>query len=140
MPFVFSHVEYCDMHFVYGFCDGNACAAVHEYQRRFLTKGFRLEVYFLVFTRQCVRLVVLQVLLCSLKGRWYEQLTHERKFLRWFREVQVCPLVKLPLTSAYHICRCGELYMRKIYILIMIKGYNILNQATMHNVWICATG
>ena len=35
MPFVFSHVEYCDMHFVYGFCDGNACAAVDEYQRRF---------------------------------------------------------------------------------------------------------
>ena len=30
MPFVFSHVEYCDMHFVYGFCDGNACAAVYE--------------------------------------------------------------------------------------------------------------
>jgi len=35
MPFVFSHVEYCDMHFVYGFCDGNAHAAVEEYQRRF---------------------------------------------------------------------------------------------------------
>ena len=34
MPFVFSHVEYCDTHFVYGFCDGNACAAVQEYQRR----------------------------------------------------------------------------------------------------------
>ena len=34
MPFVFSHVEYCDMHFVYGFCDGNARAAVEEYQRR----------------------------------------------------------------------------------------------------------
>jgi hypothetical protein len=34
MPFVFSHVEYCDMHFVYGFCDGNARAAV-DYQRRF---------------------------------------------------------------------------------------------------------
>ena len=28
MPFVFSHVEYCDMHFVYGFCNGNARAAV----------------------------------------------------------------------------------------------------------------
>jgi len=27
MPFVFSHVEYCDMHFVRGFCDGNARAA-----------------------------------------------------------------------------------------------------------------
>ena len=35
MPFVFSHVEYCDMHYVYGFCDGNALAAVEEYRRRF---------------------------------------------------------------------------------------------------------
>ena len=35
MHFVFSHVEYFDMHFVYGFCDGNARAAVDEYQRRF---------------------------------------------------------------------------------------------------------
>jgi len=35
MPFVFSHVEYCDMLCMYGFCNGNACAAVEEYQRRF---------------------------------------------------------------------------------------------------------
>ena len=35
MPFVFSHVEYCDIYFVYGFCDGNARAAVEEHQRRF---------------------------------------------------------------------------------------------------------
>ena len=35
MPFAFSHVEYCDMHFVCGFCGGNARAAVDEYQRRF---------------------------------------------------------------------------------------------------------
>ena len=35
MPFVFPHVEYCDMHFVYGFCNGNALAAVQEYRRRF---------------------------------------------------------------------------------------------------------
>ena len=35
MPFVFSHVEYCDMHFVYGFCNGSALAAVEEYRRRF---------------------------------------------------------------------------------------------------------
>jgi len=31
MPFVFSHVEYCDMHFVYGFSDGNARVAVDKY-------------------------------------------------------------------------------------------------------------
>ena len=101
----------------------------------FPTEGFRLEVYFLLFTRQCVRLVVFQVLLCSLKGRWYERLTHERTFLRGLREVHVCPLVEWLLASAY---RCGELYMRKIYFLTMIKGYNIWNQATMLNVWICA--
>ena len=35
IPFVFSHVQYCDMQFVYGFCDGNARDAVQEYQRRF---------------------------------------------------------------------------------------------------------
>ena len=35
MPFVFSHVEYCDMHFVYGFCNGNSRASVEEYRTRF---------------------------------------------------------------------------------------------------------
>ena len=35
MPFLFSHVEYCDMHYVYGYCDGNASAAVNEYRRRY---------------------------------------------------------------------------------------------------------
>jgi len=106
----------------------------------FPTEGFRLEVYLLVFTRQCVRLAVFQVLLCSLKGRWYEQLTHARTFLRWFREVHVRPLVEWPLALAYHVCKCGELYTRKIYNLTMIKGYNIWNQATMLNVWICSLG
>ena len=37
----------------------------------FPIEGFRLEMYLLVFTRHCVRLVVFQVLVCSLKGRWY---------------------------------------------------------------------
>ena len=35
MPFLFSHVEYCDMHYVYGYCDGNASAAVNKYRRRY---------------------------------------------------------------------------------------------------------
>ena len=35
MPFVYSHVEYCDMHFVYGFCNDSALASVEEYRRRF---------------------------------------------------------------------------------------------------------
>ena len=48
MPSMFSHVECCDMHFVYGFCDGNACAAVDEYPRRFPDQRIPLRVYFLV--------------------------------------------------------------------------------------------
>ena len=35
MPFLFTHVEYCDMHYVCGYCDGNASAAVNEYRRRY---------------------------------------------------------------------------------------------------------
>ena len=36
------------MHFVYGFCDGNAYAAVQEYQRRFPDRGIPSRS---VFTR-----------------------------------------------------------------------------------------
>jgi len=65
----------------------------------FPTEGFRLGVCFLVITRQCLRLVVFQVLLCSLKGRWYHRLTQKRIFLRWFREVHNCPLIEFPLAG-----------------------------------------
>lgn len=35
MPRTYSNVEYADMHFVYGFCNGNAREAVREYSRRY---------------------------------------------------------------------------------------------------------
>ena len=66
---------------------------------RFPTEGFRLEVYLREFTRHCMILVLFRVFLCSLKGRWYERLTHERTFFRWFREVRVCPLVEWRMAS-----------------------------------------
>ena len=91
----------------------------------FPIEGFRLEVYLHGFTRYCGILVLFRVFLCSLKGRWYEQLTHERTFFRWFKEVHVSQPVEWPLALVYRECRCGELYMRKICILTMIKGYNI---------------
>ena len=140
MHFVFSHVEYCDMHFVYGFCDGDACAAVQEYQRRFPDGRIPSRS---VFTRihQTLRDTgSLPSVSLQSERRWYERLTHERIFFRWFREVHVSPPVEWPLASAYRECKCGELYVRKICILTMIKGYNIWNQATMLSVWICATG
>ena len=35
IPFVFSHVVYCDINFVYGFFNCSALAAIEEYRRRF---------------------------------------------------------------------------------------------------------
>jgi len=53
MPLVFSHVDYCDIHFA---------IAMHmllftNTKRVFQTEGFRPVVYFKVFNTQCVRLV-----------------------------------------------------------------------------------
>ena len=48
MPFLFTHVEYCDMHYVYGYCDGNASAAVNEYRRRYPERRIQSKR---VFTR-----------------------------------------------------------------------------------------
>ena len=69
MPFVFSHVEYCDMHFIYGFCNGNSRASVEEYRRRFPIEEFRLDMYLLEFTRHCRTMVVFQVFQWTLKSR-----------------------------------------------------------------------
>jgi hypothetical protein len=58
MPFVFSQVEYCDMHFVYGFA-----MAMHVLLLK-NTKGvFPIEVYLREFTRHCVILVLFRVFL-----------------------------------------------------------------------------
>ena len=38
MPFTYSNVEYADMVFVYGLCNGSAEAAVQEYKRRYPTR------------------------------------------------------------------------------------------------------
>jgi len=54
MPFVFSHVEYCDMHFAMGM----HVVLLTNTEDVFPTEGFHRGVYFLVFTRQCVRLAV----------------------------------------------------------------------------------
>ena len=35
MPFTYSNIEYSDMIFIYGFCNGNASAAAEEYRRRY---------------------------------------------------------------------------------------------------------
>jgi hypothetical protein len=62
---LFSHVEYCDMHFVYGFCYDNARAAVDEYQRRFTNRripssGVFSHVHHAMRETVCLTSVVVQ--------------------------------------------------------------------------------
>ena len=86
MPFVFSHVEYCDMHFVYGFCNGNSRAAVVEYQRRFPDRRIPNRR---VFTRihQTLRdNGCFPSVSVTSERQVVGTITHERTFLRWLRE------------------------------------------------------
>ena len=60
MPFLFSHVEYCDMHFVYGFCNGRELL-LKNIKDVSPIEEFRLDVYLLEFTRHCGTTGVFQV-------------------------------------------------------------------------------
>jgi hypothetical protein len=54
IPHIFTHAEYADMVFVYGFCNGSGIAACREYRRRFPNRRVPDSR---VFTTNCVRLV-----------------------------------------------------------------------------------
>jgi hypothetical protein len=54
MPFVFSHVEYCDMDFAMAM----HLLLLKNTKGVFPIEGFRLEVYSREFTRHCVILVL----------------------------------------------------------------------------------
>ena len=140
MPFVFSHVEYCDMHFVYGFCNGNAHAAFEEYQRRFPNRRISSRCVFTRINQTLRDTGRLPSVAVRSEKEVVRTINTRENILEMVQKVHVCPFVEWSLASAYHVCRCDELYMKKIYILTMIKGYNIWNQVTMLNVWICATG
>ena len=140
MYFVFSHVEYCDMHIVRGFCHGNARAAVEEYQRRYPDRRIPSRS---VFTRvhQTLRDTgSLPSVSVQSEREVVGTINTRENILQMVQRSPRCPNVRWPLASACHVCRCGELNRRKIYILSMIKEYNIWNQATMLSVWIRATG
>lgn len=54
MPHTYSNLEYANMVFVYGFCNGNATAAVEEYRRRFQHRRIPgKNVFIRIFNRLC---------------------------------------------------------------------------------------
>ena len=103
MPFLFSHVEYCDMHYVYGYCDGNASAAVNEYRRRYPERRIPSKR---VFTRveQALRDNGCLPSFALRSEREMERTINTREnktFWTWCREVHVSLHVEWHLVLAY---------------------------------------
>ena len=140
MPFLFTHVEYCDMHYVYGYCNGNASAAVNEYRRRYperriLSKHVFTRVeqslrddgclpsFALHSEREIVRTINARENILDMVQR--------SPHLSTRRMASRVGLSKMNVWRTLHEIIC---------IRTMIRGYSIWNQATMLNVRICATG
>ena len=94
MPFVFSHVEYCDMHFVYGFCDGNACAAVEEYQRRFPDRRIPSQSVFTRIHQTLHDTGSLPSVSVQSEREVVRTIKTRENILQMVREVRVCPHVE----------------------------------------------
>ena len=117
MPSVVSHSQYCVMHFI---------MAMHMLMSKdnesiLTNEGFHLGTNFLVFTRQCMILILSKCFwaVCT------EVVTHMNicgNILKMIRKSMI------PHLYNYLLRTCGELYMTKIYILNMIRGVNMLNQ------------
>ena len=57
---VFSHREYCNIYFVYRFCDGNAHVAVKEYKKNLPCRRIPSMTYFHTLNRQCMKPILFQ--------------------------------------------------------------------------------
>ena len=140
MPFVFSHVEYCDKHFVYGFCNGNAHAAVEEYQRRFPDRRIPSRC---VFTRinQTLRDTGCLPNVAVRSEREVVRTINTRENI--LNMVQRSPrLSTRRMASRIAVSRMQVwriLHEEDLYPYHDQK-YNIRSQVTMLNVWICAAG
>jgi hypothetical protein len=58
--FTFTNAEFADMHFVYGFCDGNFLAASREYQHLYPNRRKLSDV----FSRRCIIISEEQAVSC----------------------------------------------------------------------------
>ena len=129
---MFSHVKYCDMNFVYGFCDGNARAAVQENQRRFSDRRIPSRS---VFSR-------IHQTLRDTGSLPSVSLQSEREVVRTIntRENILQMVQRSPRLSTRRMASRIGVSRMQVGELYIIKGYNIWNQATMRSAWICATG
>lgn len=84
-------------------------------------EGSHLRTNFLVFTRQCMKLILS-------KCFWAVCTEVVTNMNIWGNILKMISESMIPHLYNYLWHRCGELYMTKIYILIMTRGVNMLNQ------------
>src|SRR5215470_8490081 len=138
----FSYEEYADMHFVYGFCNGNTTAAVEEYRLRYPRRRIPDRR---VFTRVHQHL--------REKGSFPSVNRHaERQVQRNVEDDEhiIDMVQRSPRTSTRRISArlriprmsvwSGERCSQKECIRTTSNAFSILNLRTCEAGWICAVG
>jgi len=129
------------MHFVYGFCNGNAHTAVEEYQRRFPDRRIPSRGVFITRINQTLRDTGCLSSVAVRSEREVVRTINTRENI--LEMVQRSPRLSTPRMAS----RIGVTRMQ-VWRTLHGEGlypyhdqrYNIWNQATMLNVWICTAG
>ena len=134
MPHTFTHEEYADMIYVYGYCNGNANAAVDEYRRRYpLRRTPNRAVFTNVFCALRERGTLPSVHVSS-ECRSI-QTVEEQEETVWYNGARLPAQVGLPHVSVFHKATCGEHCIMMVCIHFTISQYNICTQVMTHIDW-----
>ena len=79
MPPTFTHEEYADMVYVYGYCNGNANAAVDEYRRRFRCAEHQTGLFLPTCFVHYVSVGHFLVYMCHQNADRYKQFRNRKK-------------------------------------------------------------
>jgi len=145
MPHVFTHAEYADMVFGYGFCNGNALAACREYSLLFPNRLVPdSRVFASVYNKLCETGRLPSSHISSERAN--EQNVDEIESI--LQSVERSPTTstrristrtRIPI-SVFHIQEYGELYVSTACILFIYRWCNALKKEMKVDDWICVGG
>jgi len=138
MPHVFTHAEYADAVFVYGFRNGNALAACREYSLRF--PNCRVpdsRVFASVYNKLRETGALPSSHISSECAK--EQNVKSKAFFSRQNVVQKAH-EEFPHVSVFHIQEHGELYVSTACIIFIYRWCNALKEEMKLDDWICVGG
>ena len=124
MPFTFSFEKYADMIYVYGFCGGNTCLAVAEYQQQFPNRRIaNRRVFTGVYQalRDTGRLPGVRIA----AERGANEGVNEKVFSVWYTAVHVRVREELQDVFVFPTRECGEYCMQRACIHTTCSECNI---------------